>query len=252
LSLSPLVSIITVVFNGEKHLQQTIDSVYNQTYKNIEYIIIDGNSTDRTLEIIKENEHKIHNWISENDDGLYDAMNKGIRMSRGELIGIINSDDWYERDAVQLVVDAYINNLDKKVFHGDRYDIDEKGDKSLYRFNSSRTKFLYFSMTYNHPSMFFHRSVYQEVLYNTNLRVYSDYELVLTVYLKNKKLFHYINKPYVNYRLDGLSSKQTIIKNVKEGTRARLNAGLKKHKILIFVLAKTSFLAFKKIVKSVM
>ncbi len=248
---APLVSIITVVFNGEKYLQQTIDSVYNQTYKNIEYIVVDGNSTDSTLEIIKENEHKIHSWVSENDNGLYDAMNKGIAMSNGELIGIINSDDWYEKDAVQLVVDAYRRNPEKQIFHGDRYDIYENGNKALYRFNASKIKFLYFSMTYNHPSMFFHKKVYQEMRYNSNLRVYSDYELVLKLYLKNKNLFYYIDIPYVNYRLDGLSTKQTIFKNIKEGAKARLNAGMPKHKILIFILMRTTFLVLKRGLKAI-
>lgn len=101
------VSIITVVFNGAQHLQQTIESVLNQSYKNIEYIIIDGGSNDGTIDIIKQYSHRISTWISEPDRGIYDAMNKGIDMATGELIGIINSDDWYEPCAVECVVNNY-------------------------------------------------------------------------------------------------------------------------------------------------
>ena len=87
----PLVSIITVVFNGEKYLEQTIKSVINQTYKNIEYLIIDGGSSDGTLDIVKKYEKQLSNWISEPDKGLYDAMNKGIKRAKGEIIGIYHT-----------------------------------------------------------------------------------------------------------------------------------------------------------------
>ncbi len=116
MSKLPLVSIITVVYNGAKTLEQTILSVLNQTYKNIEYIIIDGESTDGTLDIIEMYRDKISTCISEPDEGLYDAMNKGVSIANGELIGIINSDDWFEKNAVELVVSSYVNNLNKKVF----------------------------------------------------------------------------------------------------------------------------------------
>ncbi|MEM8509916.1 MAG: glycosyltransferase family 2 protein [Bacteroidota bacterium] len=246
---TPLVSIITVVFNGEKYLQQTIDSVYQQTYSNIEYIIIDGKSTDGTLDIIKANEDKISTWISEEDNGLYDAMNKGIGMAKGELIGIINSDDWYEKEAIRLVVDAYINNREKQVFHGDRFDITESGERRRYRFNPSKYKFLYYSMTYNHPSMFFHKEVYKRFKYSTTLKIYSDYELVLKLYLKQPETFYYISRTYVNYRLDGLSTQQSIYGNIKEGATSRLNAGLTWLHVLIFMSVKSSFLVFKKLIR---
>ena len=92
----PKVSIITVCLNSEKTLEQAIQSVISQTYKNIEYIIVDGASTDGTLDIISKYENKITKWVSEKDQGLYYAMNKGIDMATGDIVGIINSDDWYE------------------------------------------------------------------------------------------------------------------------------------------------------------
>ena len=91
----PLVTIITVVFNGEKYLQQTIQSVINQTYDNVEYVVIDGGSTDGTVDIIRKYEDKIDYWVSEPDQGIYDAMNKGIQLAGGEIVGLINSDDCY-------------------------------------------------------------------------------------------------------------------------------------------------------------
>ena len=98
---SPLISIITVSYNAVKTIEDTITSVLNQTYSNIEYIIIDGASTDGTLEVIKKYQDDISIIVSEPDKGIYDAMNKGIERANGELIGIINADDWYEANAVE-------------------------------------------------------------------------------------------------------------------------------------------------------
>ena len=115
---NPLVSIITVTYNAEKYLEQTIKSVISQSYKNIEYIIIDGMSSDGTVDIIKRYQKYIAHFSSEPDKGIYDAMNKGIKKANGELIGIINSSDFYEPDAVETVVSAYLQNKGAGIFHG--------------------------------------------------------------------------------------------------------------------------------------
>ena len=107
------VSIITPSLNSEKTIEQTINSVLNQRYTDFEYIIIDGNSSDHTVDIIKEYISLFGGrmrYISEKDDGIYDAMNKGIKLARGNVIGIINSDDWYEKDALEKVVNFFSNN----------------------------------------------------------------------------------------------------------------------------------------------
>ncbi len=221
---NPLVTIITVVYNGEKYLQQTIDSVVKQEYDNIEYIIIDGGSTDGTLDIIKQNEAFISKWISEPDKGLYDAMNKGIKMAQGELIGMINSDDWYETDAVSLVVKAYIDNPSKHIFHADRYDILDSDERKLRRFNPSVFKFKYYGMTYNHPSMFITTAEYKIHKYALDVGYIADYQFVLEALLRDPEIFLYIDNAYVNYRLDGISAQQTFMSKIKAGYKSRKNA----------------------------
>ncbi|MCY2687774.1 glycosyltransferase family 2 protein [Salinimicrobium sp. TH3] len=224
--MQPLISIITVVYNGERYLEQTIASVLGQTYDNIEYLIIDGGSTDGTIDIIKKYEQHLSGWVSEKDQGLYDAMNKGIARAKGELIGMINSDDWFEATAVETVVKEYRAFPDKKIFHGDRNDILNNGKARLKRFHPSNIKFKYLGMTYNHPSMFVHRELYARGTYNIHLQALSDYEFVLAHYLRNPELFRYIPVAYVNYRLDGISANMKLFRRIKEGYRARKNAGL--------------------------
>ena len=108
-NLYPYISIITVVKNGEKYLEETIKSVINQTYKNYEYIVIDGGSKDKTLDIIKKYSDKIDYWVSETDKGLYDAFNKGMQLAKGDFIEIINSDDVYLSKTLEILK-KYINN----------------------------------------------------------------------------------------------------------------------------------------------
>ena len=103
----PLISVITVALNSKKFLQQSINSVLNQSYKNYELIIIDGKSTDGTLEILKKKNLKIDYWISEKDKGIYDAMNKGIKLSRGSIIAILNSDDIFYKHALKIATDYF-------------------------------------------------------------------------------------------------------------------------------------------------
>jgi glycosyltransferase involved in cell wall biosynthesis len=222
---SPLISIITVVYNGEKYLQQTIDSVYNQTYKNIEYIIIDGGSTDNTLEIVEQNKDKISKWVSEPDDGLYDAMNKGIGLATGKLIGTINSDDWYELNAIELTVNTYLSNQTAQIIHANRYDVYPDNSKKEYKFNPSSFKFKFIGMTYSHPSIFATKEVYQRYSYNTSLKSLSDYQFILKAYLNNNKFVH-IPKPIVNFRLGGISSNISLLDTLKEGYLARKIAGM--------------------------
>ncbi|TVR02186.1 MAG: glycosyltransferase, partial [Desulfovibrionales bacterium] len=113
----PLITVITVVLNGAKHLEETILSVLNQTYDNVEYIIIDGGSTDETLDIIRKYEHAIDYWVSEKDEGIYDAMNKGIKCATGEVVGIINADDYYHANSLESISKAF-ESSEKIIYFG--------------------------------------------------------------------------------------------------------------------------------------
>ncbi len=241
----PIISIITVVFNGVKTLEQTIMSVLTQSYPNIEYIIIDGGSTDGSLEIIEKYEEKISFWISEPDNGLYDAMNKGISKATGDLIGMINSDDWYEPNAIEIIVNTFLQNPSKKIFHGDRFDVLINGEKKIRKYNPSKAKFIYYAMTYNHPSMFIHKSVYESAVYNTKLKALSDYEFVLKQFLANPGFFQYVPFTYVNYRLDGISGQMGFMPMIKEGFVSRMNGGLNIFKNLISVLIRVTIKTIK-------
>lgn len=198
-----LISIITVVYNGEKYLEHTIQSVLNQTYKNIEYIIIDGGSTDGTLDIIKKYEDKIDYWISEKDRGIYDAMNKGIQKTNGDYVGLINSDDWYELDAIEKVVGAVLNNKSVDIIYGDMniVDVDSNKNKLLFGDINSLNR----NMSINHPTCFVKNKLYKERLFDTNYKIAADYDLML-YFRFNKKIFFHIDKVLANMRGGGVST----------------------------------------------
>ncbi|MDR2496780.1 MAG: glycosyltransferase [Tannerellaceae bacterium] len=208
---NPLISVITVVYNGATTLEQTMLSVINQTYQNIEYIIIDGGSNDGTVDIIKKYEKHLAYWISEPDKGIYDAMNKGIAKAKGEIIGLINSDDWYETDSIESVVTAFKKN-ETEIVHGNIRLIDEGRNKSVVCVPvKDLTQIRYKGMILWHPSFFVHKNVYANVgKFNINNLVASDYEFTLKSYLSGVK-FHYINRIITNFRLGGVSDRKILL-----------------------------------------
>lgn len=190
------VSIITIVYNGVSTLEQTIQSVLNQNYPDLEYIIIDGNSIDGTQDIIKRYQNKIAYWVSEPDSGIYDAMNKGIQKATGEIIGIINSDDWYEQDAIKKIVQMY-RETNADMFYGEIKKVNSDGENLGY------TKDSVIPM---HPAMFVKRNIYQ--LYGgfvTKYRISGDHELKLRLLSKGVSIAH-TNDLIANFRVTGISS----------------------------------------------
>lgn len=217
LDMRPLVSITTATYNSEKTLARTIESVLNQTYDHIEYIIVDGLSKDRTLQIAEgyrkrfEQKGISYRVISEDDRGMYDAINKGIRSSKGEIIGNINSDDWYETETVEKVVKKYnekqfdfmYGNL-KIIFPNERIKI-KKAKKMIY--TTSRH--------WNHPTQFATRELYIKEPYKLE-SMYDDFDLFLRV---KRKGYHIeiLNEPLANFTIEGMSHKRSVHDAIERG-----------------------------------
>lgn len=239
----PLISIITVVYNGEKYLEQTIQSVINQTYNNIEYIIIDGGSTDGTLNIIKKYEQYIDYWQSEPDKGIYDAMNKGISFATGDIIGLLNADDWYENNAIQTIADN-ANKGELIVANC----INWKKGRPFLKKNKSLRWFKY-DMCINHPATFVKASVYKELgMFPLDYQIASDYYFVVNCY-KNRKKFHFIDSATTNFREVGISRQKRKIMYI-ELMKVQEEHQLNSFPVgLFFLLIKYFFYLYKMIFK---
>lgn len=219
-------SIITVCFNSEKTIERTLISVLNQDYTDYEYIIIDGNSNDHTIEIINKYKKRFCNRlqiISETDDGIYDAMNKGIRMAKGDWIGIINSDDWYESNALRLV-DGATKNMDKNqpaVAYGLCRIIDESGKLNMVILRTENELLKGVSML--HPSAFINRAAYSQVgVYSTDYPYCADYDLFLRMKSKGT-VFMPIEEILANFTEGGVTGS---LKSVIDDLRVRKSHGL--------------------------
>lgn len=184
----PLVSIITVVYNGEKTIKKTIQSILNQSYKNIEYIIIDGGSTDKTVEIIKRYEDEISYWVSEEDEGIYDAMNKGVKHASGDFIAILNADDWYESTAVSKSISAIIEHNADYSYASIGYH--QNGNITTIKPLAYDT-FLpnaYFQMPFPHISAFIKKEIYSKLnAFDTNYKIAGDHDFILRTLLHGYK-----------------------------------------------------------------
>jgi glycosyltransferase involved in cell wall biosynthesis len=207
----PLVSIITIVYNGEKSLEQTIQSVLNQTYENIEYVIIDGGSTDGTLDIIRRYENKIAYWMSEPDEGIYDAMNKGIYLATGEWINFMNAGDtFYQSDTVEKVFGSNFGNADS--IYGNN-EIVYNSELSVIR-RAMDIKDLWKGIIVNHQSMFVKTDIMRKRPFNPAYKIGADYEFIYSAYMDKCK-FHKTETVISSTAQGGLSD-MNIIPNIKE------------------------------------
>ncbi len=224
------VSIITVTYNSADTLQDCIDSVANQSYKNIEHIVIDGNSKDNTLEIIQKNT-SVSRYLSESDNGLYDAMNKGLKLASGDIIGILNSDDIYDnKDVISDVVNALGLN---EALYTDLCYVDFNDTNILRRYWKSG-KYNRISFEYGwmppHPTLFLKKEVYEKHGYfNLDLKSAADYELMLRFLYKERIKPVYLPKIIVKMRQGGISNQSLKhrIKANKEDRKAWKINGLK-------------------------
>jgi glycosyltransferase involved in cell wall biosynthesis len=202
------ISIITVCCNSAETLEKTILSVDNQTYDDIEYIIVDGNSKDNTLGIIRKHQDKISKWLSEADQGLYDAMNKGISMATGDLVGILNSDDTFNSNFVIEEVAKFHKHNSIEASVGDI--IQHKKNGKIVRLYSSKywsPEKLKIGYMPPHPSIFFKRELFCKYgKYNLGFKIGADYELITRFFLKNSIIFKYSGIITTDMLVGGLSS----------------------------------------------
>lgn len=205
-----LVSIITVCFNSEETIRDTIESVLSQDYPEIEYLVVDGGSTDGTMKIVREYENRIHKIISERDRGIYDAMNKGISNANGDVIGILNSDDTYiDSNSVSKLVNKLIESGSDSVYADlivvERFNI----NRALRYYDSSffsPEKFRYGWMP-AHPTFFVKKSVYDCVgRFSLDYKIASDYEMLIRILWVHKFKYAYLPEPVIRMRYGGASS----------------------------------------------
>lgn len=205
------VSIITVCYNSKEFIHNAIDSVLNQTYSNIEYIIIDGNSTDGTVDIIKSYGDKITKFVSEKDNGIYDAMNKGLSYITGDVVGILNSDDFYMSNTVISEVVSQFNANGCDALFADLIFVDRKNTEKQVRYWKSKPYILgSFKQGWHpsHPTFFVKKEFYKNFgLFNCTLKLAADFELMLRFIVKYNATTFYYAKPIVKMRIGGASTK---------------------------------------------
>jgi glycosyltransferase involved in cell wall biosynthesis len=207
------VSIITATYNSGKTLRHTIESVLHQSYQDIEYIIVDGGSKDNTLAILREYEIRFQGrlrYVSEPDQGLYDAMNKGIIMATGELVGILNSDDFLnDAGVIQMVVDCMSSN-DVDAIYGDVHYVNDEDLSKCVRYYSSRIfsrGMMRLGFMPAHPSFYCKTKIYHDKgLFNLNFKQAADFELLLRLIYCEQIKTQYLPYDFVTMRTGGLST----------------------------------------------
>lgn len=215
LNNSPLITVITVVWNSNELIEQTILSIVNQSYSNIEYIIIDGGSTDGTLDIIKKYECCIDFWKSEPDKGIYDAMNKGIALATGEWINFLNAGDVFFDNSTTNDVVFEIIKRHVDIIYGDFIAFnDSLGASLLVKAKSLKTIFR--GNIFSHQSCFIRSVVLRDNLFDIKYKIAADYNQMLSLFLK-RKVFFYMSIPFAVMNTDGISysNMKTYIEQMK-------------------------------------
>lgn len=232
-------SLFTVTYNSAQTLRDTITSVLSQTYRDIEYIVIDGLSKDNTVEVIKEYEPQFDGnirWVSEKDSGLYDAMNKGFRMATGDVIGIINSDDLIaEPTAIEKVMKCFEADNSIDAVYADLYYVAQNDTSKIVRhWKSGKQRSFAKGWHPAHPTFYVKREVYQKYgLFDLDFKFAADFELMLRLIEKEHIKLHYLPEPLVRMRLGGTTSKN--LGNIRKGNIECIRA-FKKNKIEVSVL----------------
>ena len=211
----PTFSVITVVRNGEDIIENTILSVINQNYLNLEYIIIDGNSTDRTIDIIQKYEDKITFWISEPDMGIYDAMNKGISKAKGKFVNFMNAGDIFFDSYICQLVAEKIMIKECDVIYGDFIAQSDTNNVEIIVKPKSLDK-IWMGMIFCHQSVFIKVSILKEIPFDLKYKIVADYNQILSMYINNK-IFCYMPNVIAKVAIGGVSysNYKTIIEQIK-------------------------------------
>ncbi len=222
------VSIITATFNSANTLSDTLESVLRQTYQNIDYWIIDGKSSDGTIDLIKSYETQFHgrlHWVSEPDNGLYDAMNKGITLCTGDVVGILNSDDFFSHDnIIEEVVRTFSSEID--AVYGDVHFVRCNALSKCVRYYSGRLftpSMVKYGFIAPHPSFYIRREIYERYgKFKTNYEIAADFELIARLCYKHKIRTRYLHLDFVTMRVGGTSTRniKARLMGMKETVRA--------------------------------
>lgn len=235
------ISLITVTYNSAKTLPDTIQSVLSQSYSNIEYIIIDGASQDNTIDIVKEYEPLFNGrigWISERDDGLYDAINKGIAMSTGDVVGILNSDDFFTSPTV---IEEIANNFSEEIdaVYGDVHFVNSTDLTRPIRYYSSKIfkpSLMKLGFMPAHPTFYCRKSCYDKYgLYKTDFKIAADFDLLLRFIYVHHISLKYLPLDMVTMRVGGASTNglKSHVCIMKEHLRSFKENGLKSNFFLL-------------------
>lgn len=234
------ITIITVCYNSASHIQDAINSVFEQDYESIEHIVIDGNSNDGTQQIIEKNAEKLSFWLSEADQGIYDAMNKGIKKSNGDVVGILNSDDFYFDNSVISKVAQAFSVYEIDAVFGDLIFVDPNNlEKTVRTYSSKRWHPDRFAKGYMpaHPTFFVKREFYEKHgLFEIDYEIAADYEMLIRLLYVHKLKYKYLPMKMVKMRKGGVSSnsiKSNIVLN-NEIIRACRTHGIKTSALKIY------------------
>lgn len=234
------ISIITVTYNSAATLEETILSVINQSYTNIEYIIVDGKSTDSTLIIIDKYKSRITKFISEKDNGIYDALNKGIQMASGDVIGILHSDDFYTSNDVIQKIAARFEKEKCDALYGDLLYVSKDNTNKIIRkwkAGELTSHSFLFGWMPPHPTFFVKKEVYEKhKAFNLDFKTSADYELMLRLLYKHKIKTAYLPEYLVKMRMGGQSNvttKNRILANMEDRKAWEVN-GLKPYFFTLF------------------
>lgn len=238
------ISIITATYNSAETLRDTMESLLRQTYSNYEYIVVDGNSKDGTMDLVREYEPRFEGrmrWISESDKGLYDAMNKGLRMAQGDVVGLLNSDDFYTSNDVLEQIVRTLSEKNADAVYGDVHYVNANNLQRCVRYYSSkkfRRGWMRLGFMPAHPSFYCRRDLYlKHGLFDTSYKVAADFEQLLRLIYVNNIRTCYLPKDFVTMRTGGASnaSWRSHLNIMKDHRRALRSHNIKSCYTILFL-----------------